>query len=222
MISSEAKRLSRLVRGMLDASRVQEVDRADILSKSFNIVETASIALLSLEKKINDKGLDVEVNMPEEPLMVRGDSDTITQVIYNLLDNAAKFARAGSSLGIEVWQEKGKVYVSVENEGNTIPADEITSIFERFHKTDKSRSQDKDGVGLGLYIVKTILDRHGEDIFVKSADDRTKFTFTLTPLPVPKKNVLERGQGGKKDGQNGKKEKQTDEKSQAADKKGRD
>lgn len=94
MISSEAKRLSRLVRGMLDASRVQEVDRADILSKSFNIVETASIALLSLEKKINDKGLDVEVNMPEEPLMVRGDSDTITQVIYNLLDNAAKFARA--------------------------------------------------------------------------------------------------------------------------------
>ncbi len=182
MISAEAKRLSRLVRGMLDASRVQEADAEAILSKSFNVIEAVSVALLSLEKKITDRGLDVDVSMPEEDLMVRGDVDTITQVVYNLLDNAAKFAKTPSVLRVEVWKEKNKVYVSVENEGETIPRDEITVIFERFHKTDKSRSMDKDGVGLGLYIVKTILDLHGEDIFVKSSDGVTKFTFSLTPV----------------------------------------
>ena len=182
LVSSEAKRMSRLVRGMLDASRVQEVDSQEILSKSFDIIEVVSVALLSLEKKITDKGLDVEVSMPEEPLIVRGESDNITQVVYNLLDNAAKFAKTPSVLKIEVWKEKNKVYVSVENEGETIPRDELTVIFDRFHKTDKSRSMDKDGVGLGLYIVKTILDSHGEDIFVKSEDGVTKFTFTLTPV----------------------------------------
>ena len=182
MISSESKRLSRLVRGMLDASMVQEADRESILSKTFDIVETVSLALLSLEKKITDRGLDVNVLMPEDALLVRGDSDTITQVVYNLLDNAAKFASPGSALELEVWKERNKVYVSVENEGDTIPESEITEIFDRFHKTDKSRSKDKDGVGLGLYIVKTILDRHGEDIFVKSADGKTTFTFSLTAV----------------------------------------
>jgi signal transduction histidine kinase len=53
-------------------------------------------------------------------------------------------------------------------------------IFDRFHKTDRSRSENRDGVGLGLYIVKTILDNHNEDIFVASSDGMTKFTFTLT------------------------------------------
>lgn len=184
MISAEAKRLSRLVRGMLDASRAQEFDTKEILSKSFNIVEVVSLAILSLEKKITDKGLDVEVELPEDAIMVRGDSDTIMQVVYNLLDNAAKFSKPSSALRVSVWKEKGKAYVSVGNEGATIPPEEITVIFDRFHKTDKSRSMDKDGVGLGLYIVKTILDRHGEDIFVKSENGYTEFTFTMTPAPT--------------------------------------
>jgi len=182
MISSESKRLSRLVRGMLNASMVQESDRDEMLGKTFDVVETVSLALLSLEKKITDRGLDVNVLMPEDALKVRGDSDSIMQVVYNLLDNATKFATPGTELELEVWKEKNKVYVSVENSGETIPQEELTDIFDRFHKTDKSRSKDKDGVGLGLYIVKTILDRHGEDIFVQSENGRTKFTFSLTAV----------------------------------------
>lgn len=197
--------MSRLVRGMLDASRVQEVDESEILTKNFDIVEVVSMALLSLERKITARNLDVDLILPEDAIIVRGDSDTITQVVYNLVDNAAKFATPKTILKVEVWREKSKVFVSVENEGNTIPEDEITSIFDRFHKTDKSRSMDKDGVGLGLYIVKTILDRHGEDIFVKSIDGVTTFTFTLTPISQqPKKEKNEKAEKGQQEKNSGK------------------
>ena len=72
-----------------------------------------------------------------------------------------------------------KVLVTVRNEGNTIAPEEIPRLFERFHKTSKSRNEDKDGVGLGLYIVKTILEQHKENITVTSEDGVTAFTFTM-------------------------------------------
>ena len=72
-----------------------------------------------------------------------------------------------------------KAYVSVSNDGETIPPDELPLVFDRFHKLDKSRSQNRDGWGLGLYIVKTIVCSHGENISVTSRDGKTEFTFTL-------------------------------------------
>ena len=179
VISSETKRLSRLVRGMLDMSQIQDMDTSDLNNKSFDILEVICQALLSLEKKITDRGLDVDTRLPEESIMARGDRDSITQVVYNLIDNAAKFAAPGSAIVISLWKEEGKAYVSVENQGETIPKEELPLIFERFHKTDRSRSMDRDGVGLGLYIVKTILDSHGDDIYVTSRDGLTTFVFNL-------------------------------------------
>ena len=76
--------------------------------------------------------------------------------------------------------KNGKAHVAVRNVGETIPAEELKLIFDRFHKTDRSRSIDRDGVGLGLYIVKTILDNHKESIAVTSEEGVTEFTFTLT------------------------------------------
>ena len=73
-----------------------------------------------------------------------------------------------------------KAYIAISNEGETIPPEELVLVFDRFHKTDHSRSVDRDGVGLGLYIVKTILNNHKEDITVTSQDGLTEFTFTLT------------------------------------------
>ena len=72
-----------------------------------------------------------------------------------------------------------KAVVTVRNTGHTIPAEEIPLLFERFHKSDKSRSEDKDGYGLGLYIVKTILQQHKEEINVTSENGVTTFTFSL-------------------------------------------
>jgi signal transduction histidine kinase len=180
IISSETKRLSRLVRGMLDMSKVQDINSAEVVKKSFDLTEVICQSLLSLEKKITDKGLDVDTQLPEEPVIALGDQDAIIQVVYNLIDNAAKFGQPGTNIGLALWKEDGKAYVSVENHGETISKDELPLIFDRFHKTDRSRSMDKEGVGLGLYIVKTILDSHGEDIFVTSRDGVTKFVFTMT------------------------------------------
>ena len=180
IISDESRRLSRLVRRMLDVSQLQAMDPLKSGSR-FDVCESMRRVLISMEKKITDRHLDVEADIPEEPILVRGDNDMITQVIYNLLENAAKFARTGTALYLGVTTAAdGKAYVTVRNLGDTIPADELPKLFERFHKSDKSRSEDKDGVGLGLYIVKTILEQHKEQIQVTSEDGVTTFRFSLS------------------------------------------
>ena len=179
VISSETKRLSRLVRSMLDMSQLQNMDPKEIDRKSFDILEVICQTLLSLEQKITKRNLDVDAKLPEEPIQVVGDRDAITQVVYNLIDNAAKFATEGTAIAVSLWKEDGKAYVSVKNQGETISKEELPLIFDRFHKTDRSRSMDRDGVGLGLYIVKTILDSHGDDIYVTSRDGVTQFVFNM-------------------------------------------
>ena len=178
-ISDETKRLARLVRRMLEISRLQA---SDIIrdKKRFDICESMRRAIISMEKKITDRGLDVAAEIPDEPVWVLGDPDLITQVIYNLLENAAKFAPTGSTLKLFLNARNGKALVSIQNRGETIAPEELPLLFERFHKSDKSRSEDKDGVGLGLYIVKTILNQHREEIQVTSVDGVTTFTFTIT------------------------------------------
>ena len=179
IISDESRHLSRLVRRMLEVSQLQSRD-LNRTKAPFDVCESMRRVLISMEKKITDRGLDVDADIPDSGIMVLGDNDLITQVIYNLLENATKFARKGSALYLGVTTSNGKALVSVRNEGDTIPAEEIPLLFERFHKSDKSRSEDKDGVGLGLYVVKTILDQHKEHIAVTSENGLTTFTFTVT------------------------------------------
>ena len=179
IISSETRRLSRLVRSMLDLSRLQSDERA--AQQQFDLCETLVRALVSLERKVNAKDLEVDAQLPEdEPIPVWGDQDAITQVCYNLLDNAIKFSQEGGVLGLSVTVKGPKATVTISNQGETIPPEEQQLIFDRFHKTDHSRSADRDGVGLGLYIVKTILNSHKENISCVSEDGVTKFIFTMT------------------------------------------
>ncbi len=178
IISSETRRLSRLVRSMLDLSRLQSDERA--AQQQFDISETLVRTLITLESKVDAAQLQVDMQLPEEPVPVWGDQDAITQVCYNLLDNAIKFSRPGGTLGVSVTAKGPKATIAISNQGDTIPPEELALIFDRFHKTDHSRSVDRDGVGLGLYIVKTILNSHKENITCTSEDGLTKFVFTLT------------------------------------------
>ena len=178
-ISSETRRLSRLVRRMLDLSRLQSAENVTA-QEQFDVSEVMLRVLVSLENKINARRLDVDTQLPDTPVEVWGDPDAITQVCYNLLDNAIKFSDEGSTMGISITAKGGKARVAVRNQGQTIPPQELAMIFDRFHKSDKSRSVDRDGVGLGLYIVKTILNNHKENITVTSQDGVTEFVFTLT------------------------------------------
>ena len=179
VVSTETKRLSRLVRKMLDISKLQS--RQNVVGhEQFDLCEIMCQMLLGLEGKINARHLDMDVQIPEESVMVWGEPDAITQVGYNLMDNAIKFSPEGAVIQLIITTKDNKAYVTVRNQGPTIPAEELPLIFDRFHKSDKSRSMDKDGVGLGLYIVKTILNNHKEDITVTSENGVTTFTFTMT------------------------------------------
>ena len=183
LVSDEVKRLSRLVRSMLDVSRLQDQGGIPLEKMGrFDVAECLGQVLITFEQKINDKGLEVEVNFPEYPVYARGELDAITQVVYNLIDNAVKFAPQGGQLSLALQESGQKVYVSVANTGQTIPPEELPLVFDRFHKIDKSRSLNRDSWGLGLYIVKTIIGSHGEDISVTSRDGKTQFTFTLTKV----------------------------------------
>jgi signal transduction histidine kinase len=178
-ISDETRRLSRLVRRMLDLSRLQKHDV--VLSQTeFDMVEVLAQTLISLEGKVNSKGLDVDARLPDGPVYVWGDPDAITQVCYNLLDNAIKFSHPQTAIGVSLTTRGNKAYISIRDTGETIPPEEIPLIFDRLHKSDRSRSLDKEGVGLGLYLVKTILNDLKETITVTSENHVTEFVFTLT------------------------------------------
>ena len=180
IVSDETKRLSRLVRSMLDISQLQKEQGIPEEKKiHFDLEECAGQVLITFEKKINDKHLNVDVDFPEHPVYTMANQDYIAQVIYNLLDNAVKFCPDGGTLGLSIREGGSKAYVSVSNDGETIPPEELPLVFDRFHKLDKSRSQNRDGWGLGLYIVKTIVCCHGENISVSSKDGKTEFTFTM-------------------------------------------
>lgn len=178
-IKSEVLRLSRLVRQLLDLSRIQAGDRK-FTFEQFDICEVTRQIILSFEQKIDEKRLDVEFNCDEDRMKAVADKDAIHQILYNICDNAVKFSREGGKLRIDIVSKDKKIHVSVYNEGEGIPKEDLPFVFERFYKTDKSRGLDKTGVGLGLYIAKTIIDAHGESISVQSEKgEYCRFEFTL-------------------------------------------
>lgn len=189
IISGEVHRLSRLVSQILDVSRLESGDRK-FNKEDFDITEVARLILISFESKIDTKKLDVVFDVEDEELFAFADKDAIYQVLYNLCHNAIKFAKEGGEFKISINRSPGKkLIVSVFDEGESLTEEESKLIFERFYKTDTSRGLDKTGVGLGLYISKTIIDAHEEDIFVSNEGGRgCKISFTLKEgTPVVKR-----------------------------------
>ncbi len=180
IVSSEIKRLSRLVSTLLDLSRIQAGERKFTMSP-FDICEMGREILISFEHKINEKRLEVVFETDGDKLMTNADKDAIHQIFYNLCDNAVKFASEGGKLRISVKKLKNKkLLVSVFNEGQGISDADLPYVFERFYKSDKSRGLNKSGVGLGLFISKTIIEAHGEKLWAESEYGKSCcFSFTL-------------------------------------------
>ncbi len=179
IVSDEVKRLSRLVKSMLDLSRI---DNGTVALKpvSFDLTDAVCSALLSFEKRIDEKRVSIEGLSDCERMPVTADFDLIGQVVYNLLDNAVKFVNEGGVLTVRTYREDGKVWCAIRNSGAGLSAEEMPRVFERFYKTDRSRSLDKTGVGLGLYIVKTVITLHKGEIYVRSVEgEYCEFVFWL-------------------------------------------
>ncbi len=190
IISQEVKRLSRLVNTLLEVSRLES--GAELKMSDFNLSETARTVLISLESKISKKNIDINFETGEDDIYVNADKDVVHRVIFNLTDNAVKFTPDNGNISITLstvadGRKKRKARFVIRNSGEGIPADELPHVFERFYKTDRSRGLDKSGTGLGLYIAKTAIQNHGEDMYVDSVVDKyTEFGFTLpTALVEP-------------------------------------
>lgn len=189
VIRDEVQRLSRLVSTLLDISRIQSGDRKFVMAP-FDICEMGRQVLISCEQRIDGKHLDVEFNIDDDNMYVNGDRDAIYQIMYNICDNAIKFSREGGLLRLSVkYAENKKVRVSVFNEGVGIPLEDQPYIFERFYKSDRSRGMDKTGVGLGMFIAKTIINAHGEDITLHSVPgENCEFVFSLPRAQQPERH----------------------------------
>ncbi len=182
IVASEVKRLARLVNSLLSITRLESGERKFNMV-SFDICEMARQVLISFESKIDEKRLDITFECDSDNMLVTADSDAIHQVVYNLIDNAIKFSNEAGELKLRIHNTDKKTVVSVRNSGNGISAEDIPHVFDRFYKSDRSRGLDKTGLGLGLYISKTIIDQHGEEMWVKSEEGVfCEFAFTLEKI----------------------------------------
>lgn len=184
IVSEEVKRLSRMVKSMLSIARIEAGDMK-INPTNFDINELVCRTVFAFEQKIEEKNLEI-MGLESDEVYVSADNDLIHQVIYNLVDNAVKFVSEGGCISFSYAIKDGNVFVSVRNTGAGIAQQELPRLFDRFYKTDKSRSLDKTGVGLGLYIVQTIVNQHKGDLLVTSVEgEYTEFTFSV-PAADPK------------------------------------
>ncbi|MBP3381760.1 MAG: HAMP domain-containing histidine kinase [Clostridia bacterium] len=179
IVTDEVKRLSRLVHSMLALSRIDS-GQLKLNTVELDMVALTGQTLLNFEKRIDEKHITVTGLDDVQPLVVKGDFDLLGQVLYNLFDNAVKFTNDGGELHITLYKENDRVYCGIRNTGAGIPAEEMPRIFERFYKSDRSRGIDKNGVGLGLYIVQTVIALHHGEVMVRSKENEsTEFRFWL-------------------------------------------
>lgn len=179
IVSSEVKRLARMVVSMLNLSKI-EAGEIPLAPVDYDIGKQIFETLLSFEKKIDENNIEIKGFEKINNVLVRADKDLLQQVLYNLLDNAVKFTPKNGEINIAAENDGKKTYVKIRNSGAGVSPEEISRIFERFYKVDKSRSYDTKGVGLGLYIVKTVINMHDGEITASSKQgEYTEFAFEI-------------------------------------------
>lgn len=181
IVSDEVKRLSRLVVAMLNMSKI-EAGKLTLNTSVFSLREIFIKTIIGFEKFINDKNIDVVGLAELENVVITADEPLITQIIYNLIDNAVKFTENGGVITVSVYAEKKEAVFSVRNTGRGITENEKELVFDRFYKVDKSRGLDAKSFGMGLYIVKSIIELHKGTISLETEEN--KYTEFIVRLPL--------------------------------------
>lgn len=175
-LHEEAQRLVRLSRSLdaladnepIDAAALCNVDIAQAVRSAFELARPAFDA----------KDIRVEISVPDR-LAARADPDGIAQVLANLLQNASRYTPAGGHASIRAESRQASVVVSVTNNGEGIPPGDLAHVFERFYRVEKSRDAARGGAGIGLAIVKQIVEASGGKVGAESMDHSTRFWFSL-------------------------------------------
>lgn len=183
IVFDETNRLSKLTNDLLLLTKI-ESSQDELNRTRFDINELIRTQSLGFLQRVEEKHLQMKFLFLQEHLFVNADADQIERVIHNLIDNAIKFTRDGDTITAETSIVNHKAYIAIVDTGVGIDEEEARHIFDRFHKSDKSRGLNKTGMGLGLAIVKQIIVSHGETIEVKSSEGRgSRFEFTLPLAP---------------------------------------
>jgi signal transduction histidine kinase len=172
----EAERLVRLSRS-LDTLAVGDAG-APAAPVDLDLVATIRAAVDLARPAILATGLELSVELPDT-LSVRADPDQLAQVVGNLLQNAIRYTPPAGRVSVRAERRPADVLVSVANSGDGIPAGDLPHVFERFYRVDKSRDRASGGAGIGLAIVRQIVEAAGGAIGVESRDGMTRFWFSL-------------------------------------------
>ena len=179
LVSDEVKRLTKLITILLNLSRIESGD-LKLKKKTYDITEQVFNIALSFEQLIENKRIEVLGLDTFEKTIVNADYDLLYQVIYNLVDNAVKFTNADGFIRFAMRTENGRLYFSIRNSGSGIPPSDMPMVFERFYKVDKSRGLNAKSTGLGLFLVRSIVEMHGGEVALKSeVNEFCEFSFWI-------------------------------------------
>jgi signal transduction histidine kinase len=177
------QRLTRLIDNLLESVRIESGQLA-LRNQPLELAEVLDDAQALIGSLFAQRGQTLEVRLPEDLPVIQGDGPRLTQVFVNLLANASKFAPEGSTVRVAAETRGTQLMAWVEDEGSGLPAQDQASIFDRFYRGTADEPE-PGGLGLGLWIVKSIVERQGGTISVaRTPEQRTRFTVTL-PIGTP-------------------------------------
>jgi signal transduction histidine kinase len=172
-------RLMRLIDNLLESVRI-EAGQLSIRRQPVDLHEVVHEAIELVQPLIDQGGLVIVNELPADLPRVEGDAQRLGQVFVNLLSNAIKFSPAGGTIRVGGARAPSHAEVWIEDEGEGVPDGDAAAIFERFRRTEAEAEPDAPGLGLGLWIARSIVERHGGRIGVeRTAQARTRFRFTL-------------------------------------------
>ena len=165
-IIGESKRLNRMVIELLELSKNTTGD----FNYSFSKVNLSNLLKVTCEEMaIRAKRYNIQIDdIIEDGLFVKGDEDKLKEIFVNLLDNSIKYGYVNSIIQVKVFKNDNKAFISMEDRGEGIPKEELENIFQPFYRINKKLSRKKGGNGLGLPIVKAIVEKHGGNICIES------------------------------------------------------
>lgn len=178
IISRQTDQMVKLVDDLLDVSRISQ-GKISLDIETLNVREFVEAAAESAGNLILDRGHQLTINIFSEPLWVAGDKVRLTQILSNLINNAAKFTPSGGQIVVDVVKEDANVLIKVTDNGIGLDEDHLHNIFDLFvqHATTEDRAQE--GLGIGLSLVKNLANLHGGEIYVSSAGIKQGSAFTL-------------------------------------------
>lgn len=179
-IKSEAERMSKLTNDLLYLAQIDD-GRSQMIFTKFNLSEIVENAILTMESIIFERNLELEYEIAPN-LMIRGNPEQIKQVVMNLLDNAIKYTNPKGTIKLNLAKQHNEAVLSVFNTGEGIPPSQIDKIFDRFYRTDPSRSSKHGGYGLGLAIAKSIIEQHKGKIYARSIPKESTTFYVKLPI----------------------------------------